>query len=153
VGIQNHGLRGLVFASAISSVTGKSHARRKLETKGARVVPTRSTCARRKLFNKPNRHWLPTRLRLETSRAPKKSSQRKDFDALRCQGTEVQRKYPEEIASFSYAFKAGDDNDIEMDSGTVKDGDVDPGNHQALPREEMNLCQYSGLKRFVRGFL
>ena len=43
---------------------------------------------------------------------------------------------------------AGDDNDVEMDGGPVKDGDMDPRGQPALPPEKMNLCQYSGLPLF-----
>src|ERR1039458_6989241 len=39
---------------------------------------------------------------------------------------------------------AGADNDIEMDGGPVKDGDMDSRNQPALPPEKVNLCQYSG---------
>lgn len=42
---------------------------------------------------------------------------------------------------------AGDDNDVEMDRGTVKDGNMDACDEPALPLEEVNLCQYSGLTR------
>jgi hypothetical protein len=41
---------------------------------GARVVPTRSGCVRGRSFNNSNLHLQPVRLRLETSRAPKKPS-------------------------------------------------------------------------------
>jgi hypothetical protein len=41
---------------------------------GARVVPTRSGCARGKPFVNPNLPSHPVPLRLETSRAPGKSS-------------------------------------------------------------------------------
>jgi hypothetical protein len=37
---------------------------------------------------------------------------------------------------------AGGDNDVEMDGGQVKDGDMDSRGQPALPPEEMNLCQY-----------
>jgi hypothetical protein len=40
---------------------------------------------------------------------------------------------------------AGGDNDIEMDGGPVKDGDMDSRGQPALPPEKVNLCQYSGL--------
>jgi len=39
---------------------------------------------------------------------------------------------------------AGGDNDVEMDGGTVKDGDMDSRGQPALPPEEKNLCQRSG---------
>jgi hypothetical protein len=39
---------------------------------------------------------------------------------------------------------AGADNDVEMDGGPVKDGDMDSRNQPALPPEKVNLCQYSG---------
>jgi hypothetical protein len=42
------------------------------------------------------------------------------------------------------AIAAGDDNDIEMDGGPVKNGDRDSCGQPALPPEAMNLCQYSG---------
>ena len=42
------------------------------------------------------------------------------------------------------AVAAGNDNDIEMDSGSVKDGDMDACDQPALPPEKVNLCQYSG---------
>jgi len=48
----------------------------------------------------------------------------------------------------SAAAAAGDDHDIEMDSGEVEDGDMDPRNQPALPPEKVNLCQYSGPTRF-----
>jgi hypothetical protein len=41
------------------------------------------------------------------------------------------------------AIAAGDDNDIEMDGGPVKNGDRDSCGQPALPPEAMNLCQYS----------
>ena len=37
--------------------------------------------------------------------------------------------------------------DIEMDSGTVKDGDMDTRDEPALSSKKVNLCQYSGLTR------
>jgi hypothetical protein len=43
------------------------------------------------------------------------------------------------------AIAAGDDNDIEMDSRPVKNGDMDACDQPALPPEKVNLCQYSGL--------
>ena len=42
---------------------------------------------------------------------------------------------------------AGGDNDVEMDGGPVKDGDMDSRDQPALPPEKANLCQYSGLTR------
>src|SRR6266446_3251659 len=41
----------------------------------------------------------------------------------------------------------GDDDDITIDRGSVKDGDLDPRGEPALPSEELGLCQYSGLTR------
>ena len=41
----------------------------------------------------------------------------------------------------------GDDDDITMDRGSVKDGDLHPRGEPALPSEELGLCQYSGLTR------
>jgi hypothetical protein len=41
----------------------------------------------------------------------------------------------------------GDDSDLEMDCGAVKNGNLDTRNQSALPRKKMNLCQYSGLTR------
>jgi hypothetical protein len=35
-----------------------------------------------------------------------------------------------------------------MDSGALKDGDMDSRNQPALPPEKVNLCQYSGPTRF-----
>jgi hypothetical protein len=40
---------------------------------------------------------------------------------------------------------SGNDNDVEMDGGSVKNGDMDARNQPALPSEKINLCQYSGL--------
>jgi hypothetical protein len=42
------------------------------------------------------------------------------------------------------AIVAGADNDVEMDGGPVKDGDMDSRGQPALPPEKVNLCQYSG---------
>jgi hypothetical protein len=39
---------------------------------------------------------------------------------------------------------AGDDNDIEMDGGPVKDGDMGSRNQPALAPEKINLCQLPG---------
>ena len=41
-------------------------------------------------------------------------------------------------------MRPGADNDVEMDGGPVKDGDVDSRGQPALPPEKANLCQYSG---------
>ena len=41
----------------------------------------------------------------------------------------------------------GDDDDITMDRGSVKDGDLEPCGEPALPSEGLGLCQYSGLTR------
>jgi hypothetical protein len=45
------------------------------------------------------------------------------------------------------AIAAGDDNDVEMDGGPVKDGDMDSRGQPALPPEKANLCQNSGPNR------
>jgi hypothetical protein len=42
---------------------------------------------------------------------------------------------------------AGDDDDVAMDCGPVKDGGMDPREQPALPCEEVTLCQYPGLTR------
>ena len=42
---------------------------------------------------------------------------------------------------------AGDDNEIAMDRGSVKDGDLATRSEPALPSDELSLCQYSGLTR------
>ena len=39
------------------------------------------------------------------------------------------------------------DDDITLDRGSVKDGDLEPRGEPALPSEELGLCQYSGLTR------
>jgi hypothetical protein len=39
---------------------------------------------------------------------------------------------------------AGDNNDVEMDGGSVKDGDMNSCGQPALPPEKVNLRQYSG---------
>src|SRR5438094_563514 len=43
----------------------------------------------------------------------------------------------------------GDDDDIEMDRGSIEDGDVDARNQSALSFEEIDLYQYSGLTRLM----
>ena len=46
------------------------------------------------------------------------------------------------------AMASGNDNDVEMDGGPVKNGDMDSCNRPALPSEKVNSCQYPGLTRF-----
>ena len=45
------------------------------------------------------------------------------------------------------AIAAGDDNDVEMDGGPVKNGDMDSRGQPALPSGKVKLCQYPGLNR------
>jgi hypothetical protein len=40
---------------------------------------------------------------------------------------------------------AGDDNDVEMDRGSVKNGDMDSRGEPVFSSEKVKLCQYSGL--------
>jgi len=40
---------------------------------------------------------------------------------------------------------AGNDNDLEMDSGAAEDGVMDTRNQSAVSLEKVILCQYSGL--------
>ena len=47
------------------------------------------------------------------------------------------------------AIAAGDDNDVAMDRGSAKNGDMSR-DQPALPPEKVNLYQYSGLTRMAR---
>jgi len=38
------------------------------------------------------------------------------------------------------SIAAGDDHDLEMDRGSVKDGDLDPRDEPALSSEKLSLC-------------
>jgi hypothetical protein len=48
------------------------------------------------------------------------------------------------VVSSCTLIAAGGDNDVEMDGGPVKDGDMDSRGQPALPPEKVNLCQQSG---------
>jgi hypothetical protein len=50
---------------------------------------------------------------------------------------------PNGAASGFTLIAAGGDNDIEMDGGPVKDGNMDSRGQPALPSEKVNLCRRS----------